>query len=88
MKTSLEKVISQIGLGMVLKSIPAGYTIHNCELHGRYMSAPNTKVSCSLCPATPPANGTDASTVEHYIQIDPAHNLGTNPNQKINPYGI
>ena len=90
MKTGLQQTIDQIGLGAVLKSIPSGYKLSNCEMHGRYMAAPNTQASCPICPPTPPANGTDASTIEHYIDIKDAISptSGDNPGQVANPTGI
>lgn len=82
---SLQKAISQIGIDAVQKSlIPLGARIGRCDMHGSYLIMPGAEPSCPLCPPTPPANGETASDVELYIDMDPIHNLGTNPQQKIN----
>lgn len=82
--TVLQKAITEIGLEGVTKAIThAGMSLGFCDVHGHYVF---TKTAC--CPICPPANGTTATEVEHYINVDPLQNLGTNPQQKMNPLGI
>jgi hypothetical protein len=82
----LQKAIDQIGELAVRKAIPQGYGIGRCTLHGAYMVAPTQEPCCPICPATPPANGTTATDVEHYIDMQPVK--GANPQQQVNPYGV
>jgi hypothetical protein len=89
-KNGLQKAIDQIGKDAVIKAIPMGSRIGMCDLHGAYMVHSSSELCCPICPATPPANGETPTEVEHYIDLknllDPAS--GTNPGQKINPYGV
>lgn len=86
MRTVLQGVIDQIGYDAVKKSCDyRDVHIANCDLHGKYAHLPGTAVSCPLCPAP---NGDSATDVEHYIDMNFVQNLGTNPQQKLNPMGI
>lgn len=85
-KTNLQKAIEQLGEEVVRKSVThAGISIGFCDLHGHY-GFTTTK----SCPACPSANGVTATEVEHYIDIADAMTGmgGTNPGQKVNPYGV
>lgn len=80
--TQLQVAIEQVGMDAVRKSI-GDIAMGFCDVHGHYtydMSAGGP--SCQVCPPNP-ANGTSATEVELYINLDPAHNLGTNPQQKV-----
>jgi len=88
MKSELQKSIDQIGYDAVSKAIPLGAKIGMCTMHGAYMVHSEAEMCCPICPATPPANGTTATAVEHFININPMQELGTNPQQKVNPYGV
>lgn len=83
--TGLQKAIDQIGIEAVRKSmgdIAMGY----CDIHGHYTYDQSAgKPDCKICPPNP-ANGTSATDVEIYIDIDPLQNLGTNPQQKVTTY--
>lgn len=82
----LQKIINQVGYEAVAKSIThAGMSIGFCDLHGHY-----NFTSSASCPTCPNPNGTDATEVEHYIDIKEAISptAGTNPGQKANPTGI
>lgn len=86
MKNELQKAIDQIGQDAVSKAIPVGTRIGLCDLHGAYMVNMASEMICPICPPVPKANGTDATEVEHYIDMEPVQ--GTNPQQKLNPYGV
>lgn len=86
MKTELQKAVDQIGMDAVRKAIPVGTKIGICDIHGAYMVHSASEMCCPICPNTPPANGTTATEVSHYIDMQPVQ--GTNPGQKINPYGV
>jgi hypothetical protein len=84
MKNNIQKAIDQIGEYAVSKAIGAA-VLHRCEIHGMYACPTGQEPSCPLCPDP---NGTDATQVEHYIDmknfLDPTS--GTNPQQKA--YGV
>jgi hypothetical protein len=82
--TPLQEAIDQIGLDAVRKSL-AGIPLGFCDLHGHYLIVNAEQPRCPLCPNP---EGVTATQVEHYINLDPAHQLGTNPQQKVNPLGI
>jgi hypothetical protein len=83
MKTELQKAIDQIGEEAVSKSIPKGASIGRCQLHGSYLMMADSQGSCPICPAMPDANGTDASDVEHYINVREIVGMdGANPQQR------
>jgi len=89
--TALQQVINQIGEDTVRKSIPVGYKIGRCDLHGSYLISPYSEELCPICPINrQPANGPTASDVSHYItineELDPT--TGTNPQQKSNPLAL
>ena len=86
MKNQLQKAIDQIGKDAVSKAIPVGSRIGICDLHGAYMVNQASEMVCPICPSLPNANGTDATQVEHYIDMTPVQ--GTNPQQRINPMGV
>lgn len=87
--TVVQKAIEQIGYDAVAKSLGVHH-LGFCDVHGAYVIPVQTSEDhihtandgCPLCP-TNPANGTSATEVSHYIDMDPSHNLGTNPQQKI-----
>lgn len=85
--TNLQVAIEQVGMDAVMKSFP-GMGLGFCDVHGHYAlplqdsSEGMPLASCALCPPNL-ANGTSATDVELYINLDPAHNLGTNPQQKV-----
>lgn len=84
----LQKAVNQIGYDAVSKAIPLGARLGNCDIHGVYMVNSEAEICCPICPNTPPANGTTATQVEHFINVNPMQAVGTNPQQKINPYGV
>ena len=86
MKSELQKAIDQIGYDAVSKAIPLGAKIGMCTMHGAYMVHSEAEMCCPICPATPPANGTTATAVEHYINVRSFD--GINPGQRVNPHGI
>lgn len=86
MKTGLQKAMEQIGEDAVRKSIPQGYGIGRCSIHGAYLIAPTVEPLCPVCPSVPAPNGLSATNIEHYIDMEPVK--GTNPQQQINPYGV
>lgn len=92
--TALQKAVDQIGIDAVMKSLGPSVALGFCDMHGHYtmpqrtMDTPEGKappISCPSCPPNP-ANGTSATDVELYIDIDPSQNLGTNPQQKVPTY--
>lgn len=86
----LQKAIDQVGIDAVSKAIPAGSRIGMCDIHGAYMVHSASELVCPICPVLPDANGETATDIEHYIDIQDAMTGlgGTNPGQKVNPYGI
>lgn len=80
-KNALQKACDQVGKDAVEKSL--GIALKNCDVHGAYIGD-----TCPLCPKLPDANGTTATEVEHFINVNPSQQLGTNPGQKLNPYGV
>ena len=81
--TRLQQVINQVGLDAVKKSLIApGLHLGSCTIHGAYAYSAATSPVCPLCP-TIDANGTTATQVEHYIDLDFSYALGTNPQQKL-----
>jgi hypothetical protein len=87
-KTVLQSVIEQIGDSIINKSIPMGARIGRCQLHGAYLILGGNEPNCPICPSLPSANGTDATEVEHYIDINQSINPQHNPGQLTNPYGV
>lgn len=89
-KSGLQKAIDQIGEDAVRKSIPLGAKIGMCDLHGAYMVNIGSEMVCPICPTVPEPNGTNATDIDHYIDVkefvDPTS--GINPGQKLNPLGI
>ena len=77
-KNELQKAVDQLGKDTVEKSI--GVPVSCCDVHGCYVG--------DTCPLCPKANGTGANDVEHFIDMNPMQQLGTNPQQKLNPFGI
>lgn len=86
---ALQQVANQIGEDTVRKSMPTMF-IQRCAVHGLYASASDDTPKCPVCKDIPTVtnagNGESASAVSHYI--NPGQELGTNPGQKANPYGI
>lgn len=85
MKSTLQKAIEEIGLDAVQKSLGHSLALAYCDVHGHYA---HTHAEQPNCPTCPPANGTTATEVEHYISVNPLQALGTNPQQKTNPMGV
>lgn len=79
----LQKAIEQLGEITVQRYLPKGMAMHNCDIHGGFLS--HYKDSNPLCPLciTPEtkANGTDASDVELYINLRDALAPATNPHE-------
>lgn len=90
MKNALQVVVDQIGMDAVKKSVGTGFRLCYCETHGTYMCQADKEPKCPVCSQSDnvsnEANGTSATDVEHYI--NPGQELGTNPQQKLNPYGM
>ena len=90
-KSLLQGVIEQIGIEAVKKSIGidshADLSLAYCDVHGNYAYLTSKGANCPTCPQLPPANGTAATEVEHFIDMNPIQDM-QNPNQKINPYGL
>lgn len=70
-KNGLQKSIDQIGEFNTLRYLPKGMKICNCDVHGSYLAHYKTEnPTCPLCPLQDPsANGTNATEMEHYIDI-------------------
>lgn len=79
-KNNIQHAIEQVGIDAVQKSLGT-MALGNCDVHGHYLMG--TEATCPLCPAP---NGTTATQVEHFINVNPID--GTNPQQKINPLGF
>lgn len=90
--TNLQNAIDQVGYDAVAKSLAInGVAMGFCDVHGHYALPKGSvehangdypDVGCQLCPPNL-ANGTSATDMELYIDLDPSHNLGTNPQQKV-----
>lgn len=67
----IQKSINQIGIESVQRYLPKGARLHNCEVHGGYLS--HYKDKNPLCPLCiqhdPKAEGTTASDTELYIDL-------------------
>lgn len=70
-KNGLQKAIDQIGEIGVLRYLPKGLKLHNCDIHGKYLAHyKQDNPLCPLCPApTGNGNGTTATEVEHLIEL-------------------
>lgn len=88
--TGLQKAIDQIGMDAVIKSLGSGVALGYCDVHGHYAVPMRESTGdnelpiegCTLCPPNL-ANGTSATEVELYIDLNPEQALGTNPHQKV-----
>lgn len=67
----LQKSIDQIGMEGVVKYLPKGMSLHPCDLHGHFLTHYTDKQpTCPLCiKQDPSANGTNATEVEHWIDL-------------------
>lgn len=77
----LQKAIDQLGEVTVQRYLPKGMKINNCDIHGGFLSHysdPNPLCPLCIVPETK-ANGTDATDMEHYIDLKDAIAPGTNP---------
>lgn len=90
-KNSIQHAIDQIGLDAVKKSIGidshADLAMAYCDLHGNYAYLTANKPNCPTCPHLPAPNGTAATEVEHFINVNPIQDL-QNPGQKTNPFAL
>lgn len=70
-KNGLQKSMEQIGVESTLRYLPKGMKLCNCDVHGYYLAHyKTTNATCPLCPIqNPAANGTNATEVEHYIDL-------------------
>jgi hypothetical protein len=89
-KHPINDVIKSIGMDGTLQYLPKGMKLHPCDVHGMFLAHyKDSNPLCSLCTARDPrSEGITASEVEHYIDVDPSQALGTNPQQKANPFGF
>lgn len=90
MKNAIQGVVDQIGVDAVKKSVGIGFKLCTCVQHGMYLCAVDKEPVCPVCQQSDnisnEANGTSATDVEHYV--NPGQELGTNPQQKLSPYGL
>lgn len=89
-KHPINDVIKSIGMDTTVRYLPKGMKLHACDVHGHFLAHyKDDNPLCSLCTARDPrSEGITASEVELYIDLDPLQALGTNPQQKVNPYGV
>lgn len=70
LKNNIQKSIDQIGLEGVMRYLPKGMLLMNCDMHGKYLSHYSSKEHiCPLCVQTGTGEGVTATEVEHLIDL-------------------
>lgn len=72
-KNEIQKAIDQIGMVGVVRYLPKGMKLHNCEMHGMYLNHYSAKEpNCPICASSTSGcggNGTTATEIEHLIDL-------------------
>jgi hypothetical protein len=77
-KNRIQEVVEQIGLPGTVKYLPKGMKLHDCPMHGSFLSHYTTdNPLCPLCQVhaalrdenNNEGNGDNAKSIEHYIRV-------------------